>query len=54
MKYTAFISIPTKIEVEASSPKEAEELIAKQLINSGQIKPADYIEINIAEEMEIK
>lgn len=54
MKYTVFISVPTKVEIEASSPKEAEELIKKQLINSGQIKPADPIEIKVSEEIGIR
>ena len=51
MIYTVFVSIPTKIEVSANNAEEAENIVRQQLIASDQIKPADYVEIKVVEEI---
>lgn len=53
MLYTVFVAMPTKIEVEANSAEEAEKMVRENLIKSGQMKPADWFEIKVAEEVKI-
>ena len=54
MKYTVFISVPTKIEVEAINEEDAKKKVYDNLVATNQIKPADYVEINVATEVDIK
>ena len=51
MKYTVFISVPTKIEVEALNEEDAKKKVYDNLVATKQIKPADYIVINVATEV---
>ena len=53
MKYTVFISVPTKIEVEALNEEDAKKKVYDNLVATKQIKPADYIEINVATEVNV-
>lgn len=53
MKYTVFISIPTKIEVEALNEEDAKKKVYDNLVATKQIKPADYIEIKVATEVNV-
>ena len=53
MKYTVFISVPTKIEVEALNEEEAKKKVYDNLIATNQIKPADYVVINVATEVNV-
>ena len=53
MKYTVFISVPTKIEVEALNEEEAKKKVYDNLIVTNQIKPADYVVINVATEVNV-
>lgn len=54
MKYTVFISVPTKIEVEALNEDDAKKKVYDNLVSTKQIKPADYVEINVATEVNVK
>ena len=51
MKYTVFISIPTRIEVEALNEEDAKKKVYDNLVATKQIKPADYVVINVATEV---
>ena len=51
MKYTVFISVPTKIEVEALNEEDAKKKVYDNLIATNQIKSADYVVINVATEV---
>ena len=42
MKYTVFVSIPTKVEVEALNEEDAKNKVYDNLVATKQIKPADY------------
>ena len=53
MKYTVFISVPTKIEVEALNEEDAKKKVYDNLVATKQIKPADYIEITVATEVNV-
>ena len=53
MKYTVFISVPTKIEVEALNEEEAKKKVYDNLVATKQIKPADYVVINVATEVNV-
>ena len=53
MKYTVFVSVPTKIEVEALNEEEAKKKVYDNLIATKQIKPADYVVINVATEVNV-
>ena len=46
-KYKVWISIPQAIDVEAESEEDAKEKVLTHLVNTKQIKPADYIELEI-------
>lgn len=52
MKYTVFISVPTKIEVEALNEEDAKKKVYDNLVATKQIKPADYVVINVATEVD--
>ena len=45
MKYIVFISVPTKIEVEALNEEDAKKKVYDNLIAKNQIKSADYVVI---------
>lgn len=53
MKYKVMIEIPNIVEVEASSPEKAEEIVRDNLINTKQIKPTDPIKIFAIQETNI-
>ena len=53
MKYTVFISVPTKIEVEALNEEDAKKKVYDNLIATKQIKPADYVVINVTTEVNV-
>ena len=53
MKYTVFISAPTKIEVEALNEEDAKKKVYDNLVATKQIKPADYVVINVATEVDV-
>ena len=53
MKYTVFISVPTKIEVEALNEEDAKKKVYDNLVAKNQIKPADYVVINVATEVNV-
>ena len=45
MKYIVFISVPTKIEVEALNEEDTKKKVYDNLIAKNQIKSADYVVI---------
>ena len=45
MKYIVFVSVPTKIEVEALNEEDAKKKVYDNLIAKNQIKLADYVVI---------
>lgn len=51
MKYIVFVSVPTKIEVDALNEEEAKKKVYDNLIATNQIKPADYVKIDVATEV---
>ena len=51
MKYTVYISVHIKIEVEALNEEDAKKKVYDNLVATKQIKPADYIVINVATEV---
>lgn len=53
MKYTVFVSVPTKIEVEALNEEDAKKRVYDNLVATNQIKPADYVVINVATEVNV-
>ena len=53
MKYTVFISVPTKIEVDALNEEDAKKKVYDNLVATKQIKPADYGVINVATEANV-
>ena len=53
MKYIVFISIPTKIEVEALNEEDAKKKVYDNLVATNQIKPADYVKIDVATEVSV-
>lgn len=54
MKYTVFVSIPTKLEVDALNEEDAKKKVYNNLVATNQIKPADYVEIDVATEVDVK
>ena len=52
MKYTVFVSIPTKVEVEALNEEDVKKKVYDNLVATKQIKPADYVIINVATEVD--
>ena len=53
MKYTVFISVPTKIEVDALNEEDAKKKVYDNLVATKQIKPADFVVINVATDANI-
>lgn len=54
MTYTVFVSIPQILEIQAASPEEAERLVREQLINSRQVRATDWIDINVAVDIDLE
>lgn len=50
--YSVIVSIPQKIEVSANTPEEAERLVRNQLIQAGQVRSTEPLEIQVATEVE--
>ena len=53
MKYIVFVSVPTKIEVEALNEEDVKKKVYDNLVATNQIKPADYVKIDIATEVNV-
>ena len=53
MKYIVFVSVPTKIEVEALNEEDAKKTVYDSLVATKQIKPADYVKIDVATEVNL-
>ena len=53
MKYIIFVSVPTTIEVEALNEEDAKKKVYDKLVETKQIKPADYVVINVATEVNV-
>ena len=53
MKYIVFVSVPTKIEVEALNEEDAKKRVYDNLVATKQIKPADYVKIDVATEVNV-
>ena len=53
VKYTVFANVPTKIEVEALNEEDAKNKVYDNLIATKQIKPADYVKIDVATEVSV-
>lgn len=54
MKYIVFVSIPTRLEVDALNEEDAKKKVYDNLVATNLIKPADYVEIDIATEINVK
>lgn len=48
MKYIVFVSIPTSVEVEALNEEDAKKKVYDNLVATNQIRPADYVKIDVA------
>lgn len=53
MKYVVFVSIPTKLEVDALNEEDAKKKVYDTLVATNQIKLADYVKIDVATEVNI-
>lgn len=53
MKYIVFVSVPTKIEVEALNEEDAKKKVYGNLVATNQIKPADCVKIDVATEVNL-
>ena len=53
MKYIVFVSVPTKIEVDALNEEDAKKKVYDNLVATNQIKPADYVKIDVATEVNL-
>ena len=53
MKYIVFVSIPTKVEVEALNEEDAKKRVYDNLVATNQIKPADCVKIDVATEVNV-
>ena len=51
MKYIVFVSVPTKIEVNALNEEDAKKKVYDNLVATKQIKPADYVKIDTVTEI---
>ena len=47
MKYDVFVSIATGVEVEALNEEDAKKKVYDNLVATKQIKPADYVKIDV-------
>ena len=52
MKYIVFVSVPTKVEIDALNEEDAKRKVYDNLVATNQIKPADYVVINVATEVD--
>ena len=48
-KYKVWVSMPQVIDVEAESEESAKEKVLTHLVNTKQVKPADYIELEVTQ-----
>ena len=53
MKYIVFVSIPISVEVEALNEEDAKKKVYDNLVATKQIKPADYVKIDVATEVSV-
>ena len=53
MKYIVFVSIPISVEVEALNEEDAKKRVYDNLVATNQIKPADYVKIDVATEVSV-
>ena len=53
MKYIIFVSMPISVEVDALNEEEAKKKVYDNLVATKQIKPADYVVINVATEANV-
>ena len=53
MKYIVFVSMPISVEVDALNEEEAKKKVYDNLVATKQIKPADYVVINVATEANV-
>lgn len=53
MKYDVFVSITTGVEVEALNEEDAKKKVYDNLVATNQIRPADYVKIDVATEVNI-
>ena len=53
MKYIVFVSIPISVEVEALNEEDAKKKVYDNSIATKQIKPADYVKIDVATDVNI-
>ena len=53
MKYIVFVSIPISVEVEALNEEDAKKKVYDNLAATNQIKPADYVKIDVATDVNI-
>ena len=53
MKYIVFVSIPISVEVEALNEEDAKKKVYDNLVATNQIKPADYVKIDVATDVNI-
>lgn len=53
MKYNVFVSITTKVEVEALNEEDAKKKVYDNLVATNQVKPADYVKIDVVTEVNI-
>ena len=51
MKSVVFVSITTGVEVEALNEEDAKKKVYDNLVATNQIKPADYVKIDVATEI---
>lgn len=53
MKYNVFVSITTGVEVEALNEEDAKKKVYDNLVATNQVKPADYVKIDVVTEVNI-
>ena len=53
MKYIVFVSIPISVEVEALNEEDAKKKVYDNLVATNQIKPVDYVKIDVATEVNV-
>ena len=53
MKYIIFVSMPISVEVDALNEEEAKKKVYDNLIATKQIKPADYVKIDVATDVNV-
>ena len=53
MKYIIFVSMPISVEVEALNEEDAKKKVYDNLVATNHIKPADYVKIDVATEVNV-